>query len=114
MEKIESSRPVGYGGIAMATAAIGTAAVAAVGAVAIGALAIGRLASRHIAIAKANFKSLEVQDLIVARLRVTEVTVRDSIKLPDSTNRRSHHDPTAAITPAYWRQTSRHNCTLFV
>jgi hypothetical protein len=61
--------------------------VTAMGAVAIGALAIGRLAIRHIAIERAKLKSVEMQDRSVTRLRVAEVTVTDSIQLPDSTNR---------------------------
>jgi len=46
------------------------------------------LAIRHIAIERAKLKSLEIQDLTVTRLSVAEVTVIDSIKLPDSNNRK--------------------------
>jgi hypothetical protein len=46
------------------------------------------LAIGHIAIEKAKSKFLEIQDLSVTRLRVAGVTVSDSIKLPDSNNRK--------------------------
>jgi hypothetical protein len=45
---------------------------AAVGAVAIGALAIGRLAIGRLTIRKAQFGSLEVDELTVRRLRIIE------------------------------------------
>jgi hypothetical protein len=45
---------------------------AAVGAVAIGALAIGRLAVGRLAIRRARFGALEVDDLVVRKLRVIE------------------------------------------
>lgn len=61
-EKIERSKPLGYGGIAVIATAIG--------AFTSGALAIGRPAIRHIAIERAKFKSLEIQDLGLTRLRV--------------------------------------------
>ena len=84
MEKIGASKSFGYCGVTKIATAIGAVAI---GAFAIGALAIGRLAIRHIAVERAKFKSLEIQDLIVTRLRVAEVTVVDSIKLPDNANR---------------------------
>lgn len=43
---------------------------------------------RHIAVESAKFKSLKIQYLTVTRLRVAEVTVSNSIKLPERTNRR--------------------------
>jgi hypothetical protein len=45
---------------------------AAVGAIAIGALAIGRLAVGRLAIKRARFGALEVDDLVVRKLRVIE------------------------------------------
>jgi hypothetical protein len=45
---------------------------AAFGAVAIGALAIGRVAVGRLAIKKARFGTLEVDELMVRRLRVVE------------------------------------------
>ncbi len=45
---------------------------AAVGAFAIGALAIGRLAIGRLAIKRARFGALEVDDLVVRKLRVIE------------------------------------------
>ena len=41
---------------------------------------------RHIAVESAKFKSLKIQYLTVTRLRVAEVTVSNSIKLPEATN----------------------------
>ena len=45
------------------------------------------MAIRQIAIERAKFRFLEIQDLNVTRLHVAEVTVSDSIKLPDGNNR---------------------------
>jgi hypothetical protein len=50
---------------------------AAVGAVAIGALAIGRLAVGRLAIRRARFGALEVDDLVVRKLRVIERQASD-------------------------------------
>jgi hypothetical protein len=54
----------------------------AVGAFAIGAFAIGRLVIRRLSVENAKFRSLEIQDLTVTRLRAAEVIVGDSLKLP--------------------------------
>ena len=43
---------------------------------------------RHIPVESAKFKSLKLQYLTVTRLRVAEVTVSNSIKLPEGTNGR--------------------------
>jgi len=53
-------------------------------ATAIGALTIRRLAIRRVLVGSAEFKSLEIQDLTVTRLRAAEVTVTDSLKPPRS------------------------------
>lgn len=45
---------------------------AAVGAIAVGALAIGRLAIGRATVKRARFGSLEVDDLVVRKLRVIE------------------------------------------
>ena len=84
MDATSSSKYLRLSGAATIATAMGAVAI---GAVAIGALAIGRLAIRHIAIERAKLKSVEMQDRSVTRLRVAEVTVTDSIQLPDSTNR---------------------------
>jgi hypothetical protein len=42
------------------------------------------LAIRRVSIESAKFKSLEIQDLTVARLHAAEVTVSDSLTLPES------------------------------
>ena len=78
----KSMRLSGVTAIAIANGAVAIGALA-IGAFAIGALAIGRLVVRHIAVERAKFKCLEIEDLCVTRLRVAEVTVSDSIKLPD-------------------------------
>lgn len=59
------------GGPARSLLAIALGA-AAVGAVAIAVLAIGRLAVGHLVIGKARFKSLDVDQLTVRKLRVAE------------------------------------------
>jgi len=56
---------------------------AAVGAMAIGALIIGRLSIRRVRIDRADLKSLAIDDLTVTRLRAREVTVIESIELPE-------------------------------
>ena len=60
----------------MAMLASAIAAVA-VGAFAIGVLVIRRLAIHHIDVGHAKFKSVEIQDLIVRRLRVDGVIVKE-------------------------------------
>ena len=53
----------------MIATAIGAVAV---GAFAIGALAIARLAIRRLVVGNARFKSIDVDDLTVTRLRIRE------------------------------------------
>jgi hypothetical protein len=65
-EVIRRSRPPATRLLALALGA------AAVGAVAIGALAIGRLAIGRLAIKRARFGAVEVDDLVVRKLRVIE------------------------------------------
>ena len=81
MAELQSSKSLGFHGVAMIATAIGAVAV---GAFAIGALAIGRLAIRRVRIDGAEFKSLEIQELTVKRLRAAEVTVSDSLTLPEN------------------------------
>jgi len=83
-EDTSGSKYMKLSGVATIATAMGAVAV---GAFAIGALAIGRLAIRHIAVETAKFKNLEIQDLTAIRLRVAEVTVTDSIKLPDTNHK---------------------------
>jgi hypothetical protein len=54
----------------------------ALGAVAIGAMAIGRLVVGRLAIKKARFGALEVDELIVRRLRVVETCRVDPVVVP--------------------------------
>jgi hypothetical protein len=70
MEKIRTSKSLGFGGVAM----VATAISAVVGAFAIGALAIGRLAIRRFSVGNARFRSFEIDDLTVTRLHVGAVT----------------------------------------
>jgi hypothetical protein len=77
----QSSKNLSFRGVAMIAAAIGAVAV---GEFAIGALTIRRLTVRCVLVGSAEFKSVEIQDLFVTRLRVAEVTVSDSLKLPGS------------------------------
>lgn len=72
--EIEMARDVTHGSHPSPVASLVAVALgaAAVGAVAIGALAIGRLAIGRITVRKAQFGSLEVDELTVRRLRVIE------------------------------------------
>jgi hypothetical protein len=81
MKDQHSSQNPNFRGAALIATAIGAVAV---GAFAIGALAIGRLAIRRVVIESAKLKSPEIQDLTVTRLHAAEVTVSDSLKLPES------------------------------
>jgi hypothetical protein len=74
MERINTSKSLGFVGVAMLATATG--------AVAIGALAIARLAIRRLSVESARLRSLEIEDLTVTRLHVPEVMVSDSLKLP--------------------------------
>jgi hypothetical protein len=71
MEKIRTSKSLGFGGVAMVATAISAVAV---GAFAIGALAIGRLAIRRFSVGNARFRSFEIEDLTVTRLHVGAIT----------------------------------------
>ena len=84
MEKMRRSESISVPGLAMIAAGIGAIAV---GAFAIGALAIGRIAVRHLGVQNSKFKSLEIRDLTVTRLHIAEITVSESIRLPDNTDR---------------------------
>jgi hypothetical protein len=81
MKELRSSKHLGFRGVAIIATAIGAVAV---GAFAIGALAIGRLAIRRLSVESAKFKSLEIHDLTVMRIHAAEVTVSDSLKLPEN------------------------------
>ncbi len=76
---MKDRKSLGLRGAAMFGTAIG--AVAA-GAFAIGALAVGRFAIRRLLIESAEFKKLHVEDLVVTRIRASEVIVSDSLELP--------------------------------
>jgi hypothetical protein len=81
MNELRSSKSLGFCGVAIIATAIGAVAM---GAFAIGALAIGRLAIRRVFVGSAEFKSLQIQDLIVTRLHAAEVSVSGSLQLPES------------------------------
>lgn len=71
---------------AVGAQAIGSMATGAlaVGAVAIGALAIGRLVIGRLNVSKSHFRSLEIDDLYVHRVRVGELIVTDElVKRPE-------------------------------
>jgi len=74
------STRLGLRGLAIIATAVGAVAV---GASAIAVLAIGRLAIRRIIVEKARFKSLEIQDLTVTRLRANEVIVSEALHVPE-------------------------------
>ncbi len=79
------SQKLALRGVAITATAIGAVAVGAfaIGALAVGALAIGRLAIRRLSVENANFKSFEIEELTVKRLRAAEVTVTESLEFPD-------------------------------
>jgi hypothetical protein len=68
------------GGEAIGAQAIGTKAIGtlAIGAIAIGALAIGALAIGYLSIGRARLRRVEIGDLVVRRLRIT-----DELELPE-------------------------------
>jgi hypothetical protein len=81
MRKCRRSTSDGIRGIAAMSAAIGAVAV---GAFAIGALAIGRLAVRRLLAGEVELESVRIRDLAVDRLLASDVTVRESLKLPEA------------------------------
>ena len=85
MEESRNSKSLGFHGVAMIATAVGAVAV---GAFAIGVLAIGRLAIRRVVIESAELKSLQIQDLTVKRLRAAEITVSESLQLPEEESAR--------------------------
>jgi hypothetical protein len=70
-----------------AATVVGALGAVAIGAVAIGALAIGRLAIRRILVGGARFRSLQIGELTVVRLRVSDLIVDDRLSLPPSASR---------------------------
>ncbi len=74
MNKPTSPKQPSFRSVAFVAAAIGAVAV---GAFAIGTLAIGRLAIRRLVAEGARFKSVEIEELTVTHLRVS-----DSLELP--------------------------------
>lgn len=74
------------GGEAIGAQAIGTQAIGtlAVGAIAIGALAIGALAIGWLSIGRARVQRVEIGDLVVRRLRIT-----DELELPEKLKAKS-------------------------
>jgi hypothetical protein len=81
MKDLNRSKRQDLRGLAVIATAIGAVAI---GAFAIGALSIRRLAIRRVFIECGEFKTLAIQDLTVTRLRAAEVTVSDSLKLPET------------------------------
>jgi hypothetical protein len=75
----------------MAALALGAAAV---GALALGAVAIGRLAVGGLTVRRARFRSVEIEDLTVHRLRVIEAMPKTT-NGPERTGRTPIDDRTA-------------------
>lgn len=65
--------------------AIGAQAIGslAVGALAFGVLAIWRLAISQLFVRKSRFVTLEIEELVINRLRVDELTITGKLDLPD-------------------------------
>jgi len=53
---------------------------------AIGALAIGRLVVRRLAVDRGKLASLEIEEFTVGRLKVKELLVSDSLRLPSDSH----------------------------
>jgi hypothetical protein len=68
-EEADLLRAPGHRGTGIASHSFGALAV---GAIAVGALAIGALAIGKLAIGRARIRSLEIDELVVRRLQVTE------------------------------------------
>src|SRR5271165_4871757 len=73
------------GGVFAVGAAIGALAIGAlaVGAVSVGAIVVGKLAMRRAAIEQTRLGTLEIDELVVRRLRVAELSVTDDLQLPE-------------------------------
>jgi hypothetical protein len=71
---------------AVGAQAIGSLAAGALafGAVAIGALAIGRLVVGRLIVRKSYLHCVEIDELIVRRVRVGKLTVTDELVMPDA------------------------------
>lgn len=80
MAKVRSSRAIRIG--ASAFGAIATGAFA-LGALAVGSLVIGRLGIGRLVGYKASFKSLNIDELVVNRLRVGDLEVSNALRLPE-------------------------------
>jgi hypothetical protein len=76
MREVEANTSVSLNGRLLASGAQAMGALAA-GALAIGALALGALAIGRLAIGRAKVRNLEIDELIVRKLRVT-----DSLETP--------------------------------
>jgi hypothetical protein len=75
MRNISSPEHSGRRSIAIVASAV---AAVAVGPFAIGVLAIRRLAIHQITVGSGKFNAVEIQDLIVRRLRVDEVIMKEN------------------------------------
>lgn len=100
MNNHRSSESLTLRGVALAAAKAGAVAIGAlaigavaVGAFAIGALSIGRLAAGRLVVNRAKFKSLDIEELNVTRLHVREITVSDSLQLPEHDSPRTIEHP---------------------
>jgi hypothetical protein len=76
---VKTRPPRNAPGAALVGLALGTVAT---GAFAIGALAVWHLAIRRLAVGNARFKAVDIEDLVVDRLRVGQLIVSDSVDLP--------------------------------
>src|SRR5215469_11090250 len=81
MHKNDSSGQLSLRGAAILAVAMGAVAV---GALAVGTLAIGSVAIGRLWVSRTKLKRLEIEELSVARLSAGEITVKDSIALPQT------------------------------
>ena len=86
MAELIRTESLGVRKVVLGAAAAGAFAMGAIAfsALAIGALAVGRMALGRVAVGKTKFKSLELDDLTMKRLRASEISITDSLDLPSS------------------------------
>jgi hypothetical protein len=91
-----NSRLESTGAKAIGASAIGTSAIGSVviGALAVGALAIGAVAIGRLAIGRARLRRVEIDELIVRRLRITE-----EVHVPNKFEPEKHDRPAHEIAP---------------
>ena len=87
---VKKSKVYGVSAAALGACALGAFAI---GTVALGALALGRLAIGRLVLGKGTLRSLHVREISVDRLKVGDVEVARTLKLPPAVGQRSPAQP---------------------